>query len=111
LIVPNLNLNNFTAKTPAFYRPYDGVSSEAIVRHMSAHGIKVVLWSLEPDRSASAASLLELAGKVRPGDVLRLHNSPATVEALPHLIDALQREFYEFLTIEQVHSYPDDSPK
>ena len=76
--------------------------------------MKVILWSLdahdavEKDKSRIVSAVVP---KAKPGDVVLLHDiNPTTAAALPTIIDMLHEQGYEFLTISEVISFPDDSP-
>ena len=47
----------------------------------------------------------------KPGDIVLLHDTlNQTITSLPGIIDGLYKQGYEFLTIAEVSSFPDDSP-
>jgi peptidoglycan/xylan/chitin deacetylase (PgdA/CDA1 family) len=102
-------LYNITHTNTTFYRPYMGMTNDQINKQLKSNNYKVILWSLEAN-SENANDIVTLAKKVTPGDVVRMPNTKTAIDALPHFIDYLTEEGYEFLTISQVSSFPDDTP-
>lgn len=101
-------LYNLTHVNTTFYRPYNGMSNEDLNKQFKTNNMQVILWNQQPTENAK--DILSMADKIAPGDIVRMQNTKTTIEALPHFIDKLTQEGYEFLTIAQVASFPDDSP-
>jgi len=78
------------------------------------HNMKVILWSLDAHDAVEkdpARIVAAVVRRAKPGDVILLHDiNPHTAEALPTIIDKLHEQGYEFLTISEIMSFPDDSP-
>ena len=78
------------------------------------HDMKVILWSLDAHDAVEkdpARIVVAVVRRAKPGDVILLHDiNPHTAEALPTIIDKLHEQGYEFLTISEIMSFPDDSP-
>ena len=76
--------------------------------------MKVILWSLDAHDAVEkdpAKIVSSVVRRAKPGDVILLHDiNPHTAEALPIIIDKLYEQGYEFLTISEIMSFPDDSP-
>lgn len=107
----NSALFNITHANATFYRPYMGSTNEEINKQLKSNDFQVILWSLETGtKTENANDIVKLAKKVTPGDVVRMPNTKIVIEALPHFIDYLTAEGFEFLTISQVSGFPDDSP-
>lgn len=114
-----VTLSETTTRKPtgpsAFIRPPLGNTNTFLNDHISKTlGLRVVLWSLDSkDYQAKTAKEVvdNVVSKAKPGDIVLLHDIfPVTVEALPDIIDQLYIKGYEFLTLKQVASFPDDSP-
>ena len=76
--------------------------------------MKVVLWSLD-SHDIKEQNPLKIIDNViknaKPGDIVLLHDTlNQTITSLPGIIDGLYKQGYEFLTIAEVSSFPDDSP-
>ena len=124
-----------TGKPPAVFRPpivrsgkqqqqqqqgqvattlYDAKHAE-LVRSTTAH--QVVLWSKDDTdtcSSAGTAAQVEASTKSisggQKGDVLLLHVSPATANALDTALESLQSDGFETITLTEMMSFPDDKP-
>ena len=105
-----------TNKHHMLTRPHHEYSNENIADYTKiTKDMKVILWSLDAkdkdiiDAKEIAKRVIKLAA---PGDVILMRNDifPQTVDALPIIIDGLTRKGYEFLTISEILSFPDDSP-
>jgi peptidoglycan/xylan/chitin deacetylase (PgdA/CDA1 family) len=91
-----------TGVAPTLYRPPYGVFSSGALAHVRARGWRPLLWSTwgrDWERRATPASIARRATRrLRPGDVVLLHDSDAyssvgswrrTAAALPSVIDAV----------------------
>lgn len=97
-----------------YFRPFQGNTNIHINDYIRKHeNLKVILWSLDSfDMEASdvKAVVENVVPHAKPGDVIVFHDTKLTLQALPIIIDQLYEKGYEFLTINQVSSFPDDSP-
>ncbi len=109
-------ISNATSTEVKYFRPPSGLTNMHINSHIKdKEKLKTILWSLDSkdiEANISAEKIKEyVVTKAKPGDVVWLHDTvSATVTALPGIIDALYAQGYEFLTLSQVISFPDDSP-
>jgi peptidoglycan/xylan/chitin deacetylase (PgdA/CDA1 family) len=91
-----------TGVAPALYRPPYGVFSSGALEHVRSRAWRPLLWSTwgrDWERRATPASIARRATRrLRPGDVVLLHDSDAyssegswrrTAAALPSVIDAV----------------------
>jgi len=85
----------------------------------SQTGNQVVLWSLESpdigvtstDTSTNTKVIEEnIMKKAKKGDIVLLHVTPTTVNAMGAVIDQLQSQGYETITLSEMLSFPDDKP-
>ena len=106
---------------PKVVRPPNGQTNAQITELMrSQFNLTTVLWSVDArdgegpsDDSPETVKRIvtSVLGKVNPGDVVMFHcSSAASVAALPSIVDALQNQGYELLTLSEVLSFPDDKP-
>ncbi|KAJ1435558.1 hypothetical protein B484DRAFT_446052 [Ochromonadaceae sp. CCMP2298] len=99
-----------------FARPPGGNTNLEVNELLKVNGHhKVILWSLDSRdllRHKGRDVVEVVVRRASPGDVVLLHDSSnVTVEAIPAMIDQLKEKGFEILTISQVMSLPDDSPK
>lgn len=91
-----------TGTAPALYRPPYGVFSSGALAHVRERGWRPLLWSTwgrDWERRATARSIARRAtNRLRPGDVVLLHDSDAyssddswrrTAAALPFVLEAV----------------------
>ncbi|MDQ3024272.1 MAG: polysaccharide deacetylase family protein [bacterium] len=90
---------------PRWFRPPYGAFNSSVLKCVKGAGLKPVLWSVDPQDwmlpgSAKITSrVLEGSGN---GAVILLHSTNAqTVEALPQIIERLQKRGFTFLTMSQ----------
>jgi len=91
-----------------FFTPYAADTDERVRSIVSALGLLPVGWNVAANdygADATQASVYErVMGNVYPGAVIEMHlDGPATEQstalALPRIIDDLQAEGYEFVTV------------
>lgn len=108
-------ITNSTGQPVKFFRPHQGLTNAHLNAFVKdSEQLKVVLWSLDSKdlESKDPQKIADtVISKAKVGDVILMHDtSEATVQALPKIIDGLYTQGYEFLSLSQVTSYPDDSP-
>lgn len=90
-----------------------------MVRAQTNH--QVILWSLtspdyglkntDADYNSQVKTIREhVTTKVKKGDIVLMHATPAMVKALSDFIDSLQTDGYETITLSEMLSFPDDKP-
>jgi len=92
---------------PRLFRPPYGLFDRRLLRTAQQSGLQVVIWSLVPYdirvRNPSRITGRVLA-KVRPGDIVDLHdghaNSGQLIEALPELLSQLQTRGLDLVGLE-----------
>lgn len=89
-----------------FLRPPGG-SSTALLEQVAAYeSLALLLWSVDPrDWAVHDAAAVEAAvvSQVRDGDVILLHDlSDSSVDAALSIIDRLQEEGFQFITVSQL---------
>ena len=104
-----------TMKTPVIYRPPFGLSNADINTYITKEQkMKVILWSIDSqdweikDPTIIAKNIID---KTEPGDVILCHDvHQHTIEAVSLIVEGLTKADYEFLTLSQILSFPDDKP-
>lgn len=95
---------------PRWLRPPGGFIDAATYRETAAQGLRVVLWTVDPQdwRAGKTAAEIEaeVVRAVTPGAVILLHDGGGdrrqTIAALPGIIRKLRAKGYEFVPLAQV---------
>ena len=91
---------------PSFLRPPGGQCGGHTAEAAAAQGLAVLSWSLDPrDWATDDAGAIrrEILRQVRDGDVVLLHDmSDSSVDAALAVVDELQRQGYEFVTVSEL---------
>ena len=100
---------------PVFLRPPGGFSSDAVKQVAKARGLAILHWSVDPhdwqihSREAIEHAVLE---QVRDGDIILLHDmTTASVEAALGIVDALQKQDFEFVTVSELARCRGERPR
>ena len=88
---------------PAFLRPPGGCGSDAVRQVAQARNLAILGWSIDPrDWATEDEAAIEKAvlGKIRDGDIVLLHDmSTSSVNAALDIVDALQKDGFEIVTV------------
>jgi len=95
------------------FRPPNGKKLLVLPWCLQLHGIKTVMWDVEPDTyvSSDTNSIVEyVISNTRPGSIILLHpfcdvDCEADRKALPIIIDKLNERGYEFVTVSALMKY------
>ena len=86
-----------------WFRPPYGVYNSQIHDRASELGLYTVLWSVDSrdwKKCSTPVLIQRVLRDIQPGSIVLFHDTKAnTVEALPQIIEALQNDGYEFLTM------------
>ena len=109
-------IEQIVGKRPVAYRPPHGHTNKTINAWIATEmQVKVLLWSLDSldwENRDAAFITSHLVSKTRPGDVILAHDvSPQMVAATEGVISGLQQAGFELLTVSEMLSFPDDTPK
>lgn len=104
-----------TNKKPEVMRPPYGNTNGKLNEYLTNNEkLKVIMWSIDTNdwrRPAPQAIVDKVTKSVKPGSVILCHDiHPGTIEAMPMLIDKLTEKGYQFVTVTEILSFPDDSP-
>lgn len=92
--------------SPVFLRPPGGSESKTVAQIAEKAGLSLLLWSVDPrDWAVDDAAVVETAviSQVRDGDVILLHDlSDSSVDAALSIVDKLQAEGFQFVTVSQL---------
>lgn len=101
-----------TGIRPKYFRPPHGVRWFSLWTILRERGMEMALWNSFPQEGASPAHEIvrRALARLRPGAIILLHDGreampegrdrrPATVEALPQIIDGARRAGYRFVLL------------
>lgn len=102
----NETLKKITGKTPVLFRPPYGDYNALLLDTANTLEMQAVQWDIDSfDQHNTTAQ--EIADKIikeaKSGSIILLHNRSAlTLEALPYIIQTLQSEGYEIISVSQL---------
>ena len=89
--------------TTRFFRPPGGFVTEGVQQVAQARQQAIISWSVDPkDWAVKDAAAVErmVLKNVRDGDIILLHDmTDSSVRAALNIVDALERQGYEFVTV------------
>ena len=92
--------------SPVFLRPPGGCCSDAVLQVAQARQLAILSWSVDPrDWATRDEAAIETAvlGKIQDGDIVLLHDmSASSVKAALDIVDALQEEDFELVTVSEL---------
>src|SRR5690625_1949779 len=99
-------INNITGTRPYLVRPPYGAYNEHVKNDAANYGNSIILWSVDSldwkSRNADAIND-EIQQQLTPGSIVLMHDiHPTTADALPKLLETLQQEGYQFVTVSQL---------
>jgi polysaccharide deacetylase family sporulation protein PdaB len=105
-------LRSITGKAPHLFRPPGGEYDTEVAEAVEALGYTMVLWTDDPGDYVSPGEPLILSRTLRDarsGGIILIHDGiQQTVDALPRIIEALRKQGYQFVTVDQMLA---DSPR
>ena len=95
-----------TGQTPTLLRPPCGAWDETVRDECRNAGLSVILWSVDPEdwRCQDSAEITRrVCESVKNGDIILMHDLyPSSVEAAGKIIETLQKQGYEFVTVSEL---------
>lgn len=104
---------NTIDKYPVLFRPPYGVTTKNLTETASGLGFKVITWrymvnDYDIDKTTAEKIASLVIKNASPGAIITMHdgngNRSKTVAALPVIIEALQKDGYEFVTVSKLLS-------
>lgn len=86
-------------------RPPYGATDKRVAAETRRLGLAQILWSVDTLdwRDHKPALVAERSGRARPGGIVLMHDiHKTTVEALPRLLDRLDRKGYAYVTVSEL---------
>jgi peptidoglycan/xylan/chitin deacetylase (PgdA/CDA1 family) len=109
-----------TGQQIKYFRPPPGSATGLAEQVHASTGLRTLLWSIDISDSigkmstgySSPQSLTDMiVKKAKPGDVILAYDThPMWTKILPLMLAVLLKEGYEFVTVSQMMSFPDDAP-
>ncbi|MGE5404644.1 MAG: polysaccharide deacetylase family protein [Candidatus Saccharibacteria bacterium] len=102
-------IENLTNRRPIYFRPPKKLFNQEVIDLAELNGYQTILWSIGVEHRASK-TVKDMAQRViddrHPGMIILAHDGrldrTRTVESLPFIIDALQKDGYKFITLEEL---------
>ncbi len=91
-----------TGRRPVLFSPHKGDINAAVIAATAATGHTLVLWSRDTIdwQNPPVYRVLErTAGRARPGDIVLMHPTAVTVQALPAMIRAIRDKGLRILSV------------
>lgn len=91
---------------PVFFRPPGGISSDPVQQVAQARGLSILHWSVDPhDWATNDTGAIETAvlKQIQDGDIVLLHDmTSSSVKAALDIVDALQKQDFELVTVSEL---------
>lgn len=102
-----------TGINPILFRPPYGNYTNEVLKYAKTNGYSTILWSVDSldwkSRNASAINRM-VTQHTTNGSIVLMHDiHAATADALPQLIQTLQTEGYQFVTVSELLSIGSES--
>jgi peptidoglycan/xylan/chitin deacetylase (PgdA/CDA1 family) len=101
-------IDRLTGSVPAYFAPHRGEYNPAVLAAARQSGHELVLWSLDTIdwRPGSTAAGIEarIAARLQPGDIILLHPTAATAQALSAVIAEVRARGLDLVTLDQLLS-------
>jgi peptidoglycan/xylan/chitin deacetylase (PgdA/CDA1 family) len=98
--------------TPCVFRPPYGAFNSSVLRTAASLGLATIVWDVDPrDWALPGIGSIEatVLAQVKPGSIVLSHDGGGpraqTLAAYPHIIAALRRRGYRFVTVPQLLGY------
>lgn len=104
----NQLIKRATGQSPSVFRPPYGAYNDDVKEYIKEINTPLVLWSVDSldwqSRDANEVNK-KVKEEIVSGSIILLHDiHPSTAEALPELLESLEREGYQFITVSQLLS-------
>lgn len=95
-----------TGVEPTLFRPPYGTKSDSLLNYLDDHGYALILWSVDSlDWKMRNAEKIQktVLDHVTNGSIILFHDIyQETAESLPWLLEKLQKQGYEFITVSEM---------
>lgn len=102
----NEKIKKVTGKEPKLHRCPYGDYNDTVIKTVRSIGMEPIQWdvdSLDWKEIPASEITQRVLGKVKPGSIILFHNAALhTPEALPGIIETLQKQGYELCTVSEL---------
>ncbi|GIN72110.1 hypothetical protein J14TS2_25850 [Bacillus sp. J14TS2] len=100
------SIEQATGIRPYFVRPPYGAYNDAVINDVANQGDTLIQWSVDSldwqSKNANAV-ISEIQKEIASGAIVLMHDiHPSTADALPQLLDWLESQGYQFVTVSQL---------
>lgn len=100
------SIEQATGIRPYFIRPPYGAFNDTVTNDAATQGDTLILWSVDSldwqSKNANAV-IREIQEEITSGAIVLMHDiHPSTADALPQLLDWLEAQGYQFVTVSQL---------
>lgn len=104
-------IEKVTGKRPTLFRPPYGEYNNTVIQTLRTNGFEPIQWTVDSLdwKDLSAAEIQKrVVPNVKPGSIVLFHNAALhTPEALPGIIESLQKDGYKLVPVSQlIYSQP-----
>lgn len=102
----NTKIEKITGKKPTLLRPPYGDYNNTVIQTLRGIGMEPIQWSIDSlDWKGISATEIQqrVIPKIQPGSIILFHNAAEhTPEALPGIIESLQKDGYKLVPVSQL---------
>lgn len=112
IIATSKIIKQITGQAPMTFRPVGGRYNENVVNISTANELLMVMWSWDQDTedwkdtTTYQDIINHVIGNISPGDIILFHdaggNQEDTVQALPRILEYLQKNNYTTVTVSEL---------
>ncbi|WP_341876713.1 polysaccharide deacetylase family protein [Defluviitalea saccharophila] len=95
-------IENLTGEKLSLFRPPYGAMNQRIIELANKHEYKIILWNNDPEdwRNKNADAIVNHIKNTKvSGSIILLHESQAVIDALPRIIEYLQEQNLEIVSL------------
>lgn len=100
------SLEETTGKSATLLRPPGGLYDAEVLRQTVCADLPVILWSIDPEdwrRSDTGGIARQIIRQAESGDIILMHDlSNSSIDAALRVIDALEAQGFEFVTVSEL---------
>lgn len=115
LVLSSLLIQEQTGQTPTLLRPPGGQCSDAVKTFSRQMHLPLILWSVDPrdwECHRSGKVISRVMAQAKDGSIVLMHDmSDCSVSAALAIIDKMQAEGYQFVTVSQLAALSGQSLK
>lgn len=107
-------IKEITGKKPTLFRPPYGEYNQAVLDISTKSNQTIIMWSVDTldwQHRNKERTYEIIKNNVQPGSIILMHDiHQSTADALPKIIESLQKDGYEFLPVSELIKEIDSAP-